>query len=101
MEDFTPVSQPLPSDLVDADLSGALAFLGDGPRRIAQMLQIRAIALYGVQTTIGIGPSGTQPVRTLLQLPNEKLACGRRHYGGKPSQFAGSRDTLPALGECE
>ncbi|WP_420037702.1 hypothetical protein ACN2WE_40520 [Streptomyces sp. cg28] len=102
IEDITPVYQPHPADhSADLDVTGALTFFGRTLAEIAAMLQLRAIALHGVRVTIGGGRSRTQPVRTFLQSPNEKLACGRHHFGGEHGQFAGSRDMLPVLGECE
>src|SRR5258705_2997758 len=55
IEDFTPVWQPLPPDTVDVDLTGSLTYFDDSPQHFAQMIQIRALALYGVRTTIGGG----------------------------------------------
>ncbi|MET7355374.1 DNA polymerase Y family protein [Streptomyces mirabilis] len=55
IEDFTPVWQPLPPDTVDVDLTGSLTYFDDNPQHIAQMIQIRALALYGVRTTVGGG----------------------------------------------
>ncbi|MEU8482331.1 hypothetical protein [Streptomyces sp. NPDC048641] len=58
VEDLTPVYQPHPADFsVDLDISGALRLFGRSPHGIAAILQIRAIALYGVRATIGGGRS--------------------------------------------
>ncbi|MER6375531.1 helix-hairpin-helix domain-containing protein [Streptomyces mirabilis] len=55
IEDFTPVWQPLPPNAVEVDLTGSLTYFDDNPQHIAQMIQIRALALYGVRTTISGG----------------------------------------------
>ncbi|MBM7174000.1 hypothetical protein JQK87_37720, partial [Streptomyces sp. G44] len=57
IEDFTPIWQPSPPDTVDLDLTSALSYFGDTAHHIAQMIQIRALALHGVHTAVGGGPS--------------------------------------------
>ncbi|MFI1177515.1 DinB/UmuC family translesion DNA polymerase [Streptomyces melanogenes] len=54
---FTPRYQPCPPDTVDLDLTGALPYFGQDPHGIGQLLRLRALALYGVHTTVGAGPS--------------------------------------------
>ncbi|MET7728627.1 DNA polymerase Y family protein [Streptomyces mirabilis] len=80
IEDFTPVWQPLPPDTVDVDLTGSLTYFDDNPQHIAQMIQIRALALYGVRTTIGGGntvqlatmaAAATAPGRVTIVAPTD------------------------------
>ncbi|KUN33803.1 hypothetical protein AQJ27_49875 [Streptomyces olivochromogenes] len=80
IEDFTPVWQPLPPDTVDVDLTGSLTYFDDNPHHIAQMIQIRALALYGVRTTIGGGntvqlatmaAAATAPGRVTIVAPTD------------------------------
>ncbi|MFI6056342.1 DNA polymerase thumb domain-containing protein [Streptomyces violascens] len=58
VEDFTPRYQARPQDLsVDLDLTGALRYLERTPYEAGQVLALRALALHGVTTTIGVGNS--------------------------------------------
>ncbi|MEV6048344.1 DNA polymerase Y family protein [Streptomyces xanthochromogenes] len=58
VEDFTPRYQPRAQDLaIDLDLTGALRYLDRTPYEAGQVLALRALALHGVATTIGAGPS--------------------------------------------
>ncbi|MET7520703.1 hypothetical protein ABZS88_46900 [Streptomyces sp. NPDC005480] len=58
VEDITPVHQPYPQDhSVDLDITGALRLFDRSPHELAQLLQLRAIAWYGVRATVGGGPS--------------------------------------------
>ncbi|MFE9121308.1 hypothetical protein [Streptomyces sp. NPDC007172] len=58
VEDFTPRYQPRAQDLaIDLDLTGALRYLDRTPYEAGQVLALRALALHGVATTIGVGPS--------------------------------------------
>ncbi|MFH8736790.1 MULTISPECIES: hypothetical protein [unclassified Streptomyces] len=58
VEDITPVHQPYPQDhSVDLDITGALRLFDRSSHELAQLLQLRAIALFGVRATVGGGPS--------------------------------------------
>ncbi|MFF1400442.1 hypothetical protein ACFVZD_42640 [Streptomyces sp. NPDC058287] len=58
VKDITPVYQPYPYDhSVDVDLTGALRHFGRTTYELAQILQLRALALYGVHTVMGGGRS--------------------------------------------
>ncbi|WP_127355686.1 hypothetical protein [Actinacidiphila soli] len=52
-EGITPRVQALPPDSAELDVTGALAYLGRDAHGPAQMLRLRALGLYGVQTTVG------------------------------------------------
>ncbi|WTZ89471.1 hypothetical protein OG512_00665 [Streptomyces sp. NBC_01378] len=50
--------QPYPHDhSVDMDVSGALGHFGRSPHELGQILQLRALALYGVHAVVGGGRS--------------------------------------------
>ncbi|MGW6360297.1 DNA polymerase Y family protein [Streptomyces sp. NPDC055092] len=58
VEDITPVYQPYPHDhSVDMDVTGALGHFGRSPHELGQILQLRALALYGVHVVVGGGRS--------------------------------------------
>ncbi|WP_326771243.1 hypothetical protein [Streptomyces sp. NBC_01445] len=72
VEDITPVHQPYPQDhSVDLDITGALRLFDRSPHELAQLLQLRAIALFGVRATVGGGPSRIRRVRRI-----QRGACG-------------------------
>ena len=55
--DITPVVQALPPDGALLDLTGAVRYFGQGPADLADRLQTRLAARYGLLSTGGIGPS--------------------------------------------
>ncbi|RFC78545.1 hypothetical protein [Streptomyces sp. AcE210] len=58
VEDITPVYQPYPHDhSVDMDVTGALCHFGRSPHELGQIVQLRALALYGVHVVVGGGRS--------------------------------------------
>ncbi|MFD0034931.1 hypothetical protein ACFVJK_43330 [Streptomyces sp. NPDC127172] len=58
VEDITPVYQPYPHDhSVDMDVTGALCHFGRSPHELGQILQLRALTLYGVHVVVGGGRS--------------------------------------------
>jgi DNA polymerase-4 len=57
LQGITPRVQALPPHTADLDLTGALRFFGTDARALAQLVRLRALALYGVQTTAAAGPS--------------------------------------------
>ncbi|MEZ0092501.1 hypothetical protein [Streptacidiphilus sp. EB129] len=82
MEDLTPVVQALPPDAALLDLSGATRYFDLHPTDLAQLLQLRVQARYGVTTTLGIGPNRliatlaaqTTDPGTIHQIPNDPTA---------------------------
>lgn len=55
---ITPRVQPHPADLsADVDLTGALRYWDRDPEGLAAVIRLRALALYGVQSSAGVGPS--------------------------------------------
>ncbi|WP_405784460.1 hypothetical protein OG512_38955 [Streptomyces sp. NBC_01378] len=72
VEDITPIHQPHPADYsADLDITGALRLFDRSPYEIAALLQLRAIALYGVRATVGGGRSRIRRVRRI-----QRGACG-------------------------
>jgi DNA polymerase-4 len=57
MGDLTPVVQALPPQAALLDLSGAVRYFDLHPTDLAQLLQLRVLARFGVTTTLGIGPN--------------------------------------------
>ncbi|MDX3433911.1 helix-hairpin-helix domain-containing protein [Streptomyces sp. ME01-18a] len=58
LEGITPRVQPHPADLsADVDLTGALRYWDRDPEGLAAVIRLRALALYGVQSSAGVGPS--------------------------------------------
>ncbi|MER5355735.1 helix-hairpin-helix domain-containing protein [Kitasatospora sp. NPDC002551] len=55
--DITPVVQALPPDRALLQLSGAVRYFGLSPADLADLLQTRLAARYGLATTGGIGPN--------------------------------------------
>ncbi|GHJ38617.1 hypothetical protein [Streptomyces sp. TS71-3] len=56
LAEFTPVVEALPPDGALADLRGAVGYFGRDAVDLASVLRVRALALYGVDCTIGVGP---------------------------------------------
>ncbi|MGW3737241.1 DNA polymerase Y family protein [Streptomyces sp. NPDC005148] len=58
LEGITPRVQPHPADWsADVDLTGALRYWDRDAEGLAAVIRLRALALYGVQSSAGIGPS--------------------------------------------
>jgi DNA polymerase-4 len=56
---FTPAVQALPPDAAVADVAGVLRLFGTGSADLAQRMRVRALALHGLPTVVGIGRSWT------------------------------------------
>jgi DNA polymerase-4 len=71
--------QALPPDAAALDLTGAVRYFGATPQEVADMVRLRTLALAGVSTTAGLGPSrmlaaiaaGTADPGHLLVVPDE------------------------------
>ncbi|MEZ0093193.1 hypothetical protein [Streptacidiphilus sp. EB129] len=57
LADVTPVVQALPSDAALLDLTGALRYFDSTPADLGMLAQIKVLARYGVESTVGIGPN--------------------------------------------
>ncbi|WP_331762238.1 hypothetical protein OG612_44855 (plasmid) [Streptomyces sp. NBC_01527] len=58
LEGITPRVQPHPADWsADVDLTGALRYWDREAEGLAAVIRLRALALYGVQSSAGVGPS--------------------------------------------
>ncbi|WP_338703532.1 hypothetical protein V2W30_08365 [Streptomyces sp. Q6] len=54
--EFSPVVEALPPDTALVELRGAVRYFGWDARKIASVVRVRAVALYGVECVIGAGP---------------------------------------------
>lgn len=57
LADLTPVVQALPPHAALLDLTGALRYFDNTPTGLAELLQVKVLARFGIQTTVGIGPN--------------------------------------------
>nr|WP_242439013.1 hypothetical protein [Streptomyces sp. CB00455] len=91
LDGITPAVQALPPDAALADVRAALRYFGCDAGRLASLVRVRALALYGVDCTVGVagnpmlaraaareaGPGGT------LVVPDEPVAV-REFLARKP-----------------
>ncbi|MDJ0347524.1 hypothetical protein QMK19_02400 [Streptomyces sp. H10-C2] len=54
---ITPVVQALPPDAALADVRSALRYFDRDAAALADLIRVRALALHGVDSTIGVGPN--------------------------------------------
>lgn len=54
---ITPVVEALPPDAALLDVRGAVRYFGRGPEQLADLVRVRALALYGVRCTVGVAPN--------------------------------------------
>ncbi|MFJ9521875.1 hypothetical protein ACIRPK_26925 [Kitasatospora sp. NPDC101801] len=57
LADITPVVQALPPDSALLQLAGSVSYFGSTPAELADLLQTRLAARYGLVTTGGLGPN--------------------------------------------
>jgi hypothetical protein len=58
LQDFTPRVQALPPNAAaDLDLTGAQRFFDRGARGISELVRLRALAWFGVETTLAVAPN--------------------------------------------
>ncbi|WP_418956217.1 DNA polymerase Y family protein [Streptomyces tritici] len=57
LSEFTPVVQAVPPGEALADVRGALRYFGWTPAELASVVRVRALALYGTDCVIGVGPT--------------------------------------------
>ncbi|MCX5216121.1 hypothetical protein OG689_44105 [Kitasatospora sp. NBC_00240] len=74
LADVSPVVQALPPDGALMDVTGALAYFGRTPAGLADLLQTRLLARYGLTAAIGAGPN-----RMLATMAAETCAPGEVH----------------------
>ncbi|MCX5129433.1 hypothetical protein [Streptomyces sp. NBC_00347] len=87
--DMTPVVQALPPDSALLDLAGATRYFGQSPAELADRLQTRLAARYGLVSTGGIGPNrilatlaaDTAPPGTVRVLPDDPAEQERFLHG--------------------
>lgn len=54
LADVTPILEALPPSAALLDVRGAVRYFGRGPRELAELIQVRALARYAVPCTIGV-----------------------------------------------
>ncbi|MGW7438171.1 DNA polymerase Y family protein [Streptomyces sp. NPDC054849] len=88
---ITPAVQALPPDAALADVRGALRYFGCDAGRLAAVIRVRALALYGVDAAVGVAGNPmlaraaareARPGATLV-IPEEPAAV-RDFLAGKP-----------------
>ncbi|HEY9369801.1 DNA polymerase Y family protein [Streptomyces sp.] len=57
LAEFTPVVQAVPPGEALADVRGALRYFGWTAAELASVVRVRALALYGMDCVIGVGPT--------------------------------------------
>ncbi|MBT2369157.1 hypothetical protein J7E88_28535 [Streptomyces sp. ISL-10] len=82
--DVTPVLQALPPSAAVADVSGSVQFFDHDPAGLARMIRARALALYGLQVAIGVGPNWT----VAAMASREPGQDGVRAVGSSPEAVA-------------
>ncbi|MFJ8028871.1 hypothetical protein [Streptomyces sp. NPDC096311] len=74
LEDFTPCVQMLEPDSAVLDLTGSLRFWHRDARGITELIQLRALALYGVRSGAGAAPNRIRQVHGFLHRLDGELA---------------------------
>lgn len=54
LSDITPHVQPFPPDAVQLDLTSALRYFDQGPHELVEMVKLRLMAFYGIDTSAGL-----------------------------------------------
>lgn len=57
LSEFTPIVQAVPPGEALADVRGALRYFGWTAAELASVVRVRALALYGMECVIGVGPT--------------------------------------------
>ncbi|MFF3209143.1 hypothetical protein ACFYYB_00645 [Streptomyces sp. NPDC002886] len=100
--DITPVVQALPPDGALLDLAGATRYFGQSPAQLADRLQTRLAARYGLVSTGGIGPNrilatlaaDTAPPGTVRVLPDDPAEQERFLHGCRVRALPGVGSVL-------
>ncbi|MFC1430283.1 hypothetical protein ACEZDB_06355 [Streptacidiphilus sp. N1-3] len=91
LADLTPVVQALPPYAALLDLTGALRYFDRTPAELAQLLQLKVVARFGIQTTVGIGPN-----RMLATLAAQTATPDAAHVlPDDPQRITGFLDPFP------
>ena len=91
LADLTPTVQALPPEAALLDLTGALRYFDSSPAELAVLLQVKVVARFGVETTVGIGPN-----RMLATLAAQTAAhAGVQVLPDDPERIAAFLDPLP------
>ncbi|MCL2732954.1 MAG: ImpB/MucB/SamB family protein, partial [Actinomycetia bacterium] len=81
---ITPKVAAVPPDAVQLDLTGALRYFDRDPYELLQLARLRIVALYGIETSAGLGPN-----RMVAAMAAASAAPGRTvHVGSRPDAAA-------------
>ncbi|MEU6068101.1 MULTISPECIES: DNA polymerase Y family protein [Streptomyces] len=99
LEEFTPVVEALPPDGALADLRGAERYFGRSAVELAAVIRVRALALHGVDCTIGAGP-GPMSARMALRDARPGVTCAVPEGPDAVAEFLADRpvSALPGVG---
>lgn len=73
MEGITPRLRALPPDSVELDLTGALGYFQRDAEGLAQLVRLRALALYGINSTAGVAPNAMLAAMAAAATPPGKI----------------------------
>ncbi|MFE1989322.1 Y-family DNA polymerase [Streptomyces mirabilis] len=108
LEDFTPRVQMLQPDSAVLDLTGSLRFWHRDDRGVTELIQLRALALYGVRSGAGAAPNRllaamaaalTPPgARTVIEDSPEAITAFLRPapFANCPASARGQRPRSPS-----
>lgn len=89
---ITPVVEAQPPDAALLDVSGAVRYFGRGPDQLAELIRVRALALYGVRCTIGVAPNRLLATMAAQAGPPDEI----RTVAGEPDAVAAFLAPKPA-----
>lgn len=97
LQEFTPVVEALPPDGALADLGGAERYFGRGAVELAAVIRVRALARYGVDCVIGVGPG---PMLARVALRDARPGVTRAVPGDAAAEFLAGKPVaaLPGVG---
>lgn len=73
MEAITPRLRALPPESVELDLTGALGYFRRDGEGLAQLVRLRALALYGINSTAGVAPNALLAAIAAAATPPGKI----------------------------
>jgi DNA polymerase-4 len=77
LESFTPRVQLIEPDTAVLELSGALRFWKRDARKITELVQLRALAYYGLRSSAGVGPNRMlAAMACALTMPGQRTVVG-------------------------
>ncbi|TGB13770.1 hypothetical protein [Streptomyces sp. MZ04] len=73
MEGITPRLRALPPDGIDLDLTGALGYFRRDAAGLAQLVRLRALALYGAASTAAVAPNALLSAMAAAATPRGQI----------------------------